>query len=405
LARDAYFGAGDISVLPQTGRALDLSRDGVLIRTARPLPEGTAIEVELRPEKWVPGQALILTRGRVARIVDCGNGDYDMGVQLHVASGPGSTVANAGGAPSSVRDLGSLMANLRPRDAAYAHTHRLGWGGGYSKHVRFKEAKPKTPWWNSWRWPLLFLAAGLLSLLLWPALLTDLRPDGNLDRYQANPAPAIEYREPPETIEAPVGTTPNSGASGNTAEPLQPLRATEPPVTNRPWPEPNRTIMRDADYPRAEQTSRDEPAYSFYGRSQGAPPNPYADSSGVVLEVDRATHRMRLFMDGALQHSFAIGLGRDGTTPAGEFTVGNKLTDPDWYNGGDVVPAGAPENPLGRRWLGLARDGALSPYGIHATADLNSVGRNDSRGCIRVAPDDAETIFRLCPIGARVVIR
>jgi L,D-transpeptidase ErfK/SrfK len=114
---------------------------------------------------------------------------------------------------------------------------------------------------------------------------------------------------------------------------------------------------------------------------------------------------MTLYVNGQRREQFTIGLGEGESTPKGDFTIGTKLTDPDWFNRGEVVPAGDPDNLIGKRWLGLARNGALTPYGIHPTNDLNSLGGDKSRGCIRVTESDANTLFRLCPVGTKVVIR
>ncbi len=409
LAREAYFGSGNIDILPQSGHAIDVSRDGVLIRTARPLPEGTAIEVEMRPDRWQAGAQMILTRGRVARTVDRGNGDYDMGVHLHVSPSNGTSFSSPRDAKHAINDVGSLMANLRPQTVSQIHAHRSSWGSTLPRPVRFREsgkhAQAPTGW-KVWRWPLAMLAAGVLLMLLWPWLLRDAKPDANLKRHPANSAfePIIREMQPPRKVE--VRPTDQQDDPKNEFE--EPLPETTPPVTDLAWPRPARLMVHDADYPRRE--ANDEPrsanrdsSDSFHGRS-GKQWSGYGAASGVVLDVDRRTHTMRLLVDGALREEFAIGLGRAGSTPSGEYAIGNKLTNPDWYNGGDVVRAGDPDNPIGRRWLGLAREGTLTPFGIHATDDIDSVGGNRSRGCIRVVPEDADTLFRLCPVGTRVVI-
>lgn len=415
LERDAYFGSGNIEVLPQTGQAVDVSRDGVLIRTSRPLPEGTAIEVEMRPDRWEMGAELILARGRVARIVDRGNGDYDMGVSLNVSPGYQTPFATTHDAKSAIDDLGSLMANLSPRAIAHTQAHRKGWGGTLPRRVRFRESGGNAPalsGWKAWRWPLASLAIGvLLALLLWPWLLRDVQPDANFQHYPGRQAsePANRDSIPPrEIVVYPVVPTPEHSDNPVSPQTVDPMPKTTPPVTDLAWPEPARSMVRDADYPAARRTDDDGPSDSFYGRSE-SPQNAavaaqFSAVSGVVLDVDRQAHRMRLFVDGALRAEFRIGLGRGGSTPNGEFTIGNKLTNPDWYNGGDVVRAGDPKNPIGRRWMGLSRNGTSTPYGIHPTNDLSSVGDNRSQGCIRVRPQDADTLFRLVPVGARVVI-
>ena len=86
------------------------------------------------------------------------------------------------------------------------------------------------------------------------------------------------------------------------------------------------------------------------------------------------------------------------------FRIDAKITRPDWYDGGRVVSSDDPRNPLGHRWLGLAQSGTATSYGIHSTSEAQSIGRSTSRGCIRMRPEDVETVFRFCPIGTPVSI-
>ena len=99
-----------------------------------------------------------------------------------------------------------------------------------------------------------------------------------------------------------------------------------------------------------------------------------------------------------------MGLGHEDLTPEGDYEIVNKITEPDWYHRGETVRAGDPRNPLGKRWMGLGSGDTASSYGIHPTQDPDSIGKPSSRGCIRMRPEDAETIFRVCPIGTPVRI-
>ena len=124
----------------------------------------------------------------------------------------------------------------------------------------------------------------------------------------------------------------------------------------------------------------------------------------LSVEVDTARYVLRIIENGGVVRRFPVGLGRNGTTPLGDFEIANKITNPDWYNRGEVVPAGDPENPLGSRWMGLGTDGKATSYGIHPTSEAESIGKNESQGCVRMRPADAEEVFRRCPIGTPVRI-
>jgi lipoprotein-anchoring transpeptidase ErfK/SrfK len=136
---------------------------------------------------------------------------------------------------------------------------------------------------------------------------------------------------------------------------------------------------------------------------RAASPAEYPPDS-VVIHVAKRDHILSIQSGDALLARFPVGLGRNNATPEGEFLIANKVTDPDWSDRGRIVKAGDPENPLGRHWLGLERDGRVTPYGIHPTNEPHSIGANMSRGCIRMRPADAEAVFQWCPVGTKVII-
>lgn len=101
--------------------------------------------------------------------------------------------------------------------------------------------------------------------------------------------------------------------------------------------------------------------------------------------------------------SFPVGLGEKGLTPVGSFTIkeNSKLIDPHWVNPrtGEKFDAKDPKNPIGERWLGLEgvdeKSKAYTGYGIHGTIDPQSVGREMSMGCVRMASADVELVYEL----------
>ncbi len=130
-----------------------------------------------------------------------------------------------------------------------------------------------------------------------------------------------------------------------------------------------------------------------------------APGDGVRVEVDAGDHAMRVWRGGALLAEYPVGLGRDGATPKGAFRIATKVSDPAWYpEGGRVVPAGDPANPIGAQWMGLAAGRDPTGVGIHPTAHPASIGEDASRGCVRMRPSDAASLFRLVPVGTPVVI-
>jgi lipoprotein-anchoring transpeptidase ErfK/SrfK len=132
-------------------------------------------------------------------------------------------------------------------------------------------------------------------------------------------------------------------------------------------------------------------------------PSPSRGAS-IEVRIDRARFTLTVLRGGVPMRAFAVGVGENGATPSGRFGIANKLTDPGWYNRGNVVPAGDPTNPIGHRWMGLGGDEGATSIGIHPSAESVSIGAGVSQGCIRMWPEDAESLFRLCLVGTRVTV-
>jgi L,D-transpeptidase ErfK/SrfK len=136
---------------------------------------------------------------------------------------------------------------------------------------------------------------------------------------------------------------------------------------------------------------------------------PYDAGHRVVVNVGE----MRLYFFGpepGRVRSWPIGVGREAhQTPLGVIDVTELRPNPTWYptpgQRADspelpaAVPPG-PNNPLGAYAIRVGWDG----YNIHGTNKPESVGRLRSRGCIRLYPEDIETLFGLVKIGDSVRI-
>lgn len=117
--------------------------------------------------------------------------------------------------------------------------------------------------------------------------------------------------------------------------------------------------------------------------------------------VDLKSYTLTVHAHGWYVRHYSIGIGKDGKTPVGVFTVKEKLENPEWYDpDGGVVDADDPDNPLGEYWLGLGNH-----IGIHGTIDPDTIGRAASRGCIHLGDKDIEDVFGLLSVGSQVKIR
>lgn len=129
----------------------------------------------------------------------------------------------------------------------------------------------------------------------------------------------------------------------------------------------------------------------------------------TIITVDRRTFTLRLFKNLRLAKRYGIALGAAGyDTPSGRYAIQNKQVNPAWYVpnsawagslAGTVVPAGAPNNPLKARWMGI-----VNGVGIHGTAEEWSIGSRASHGCIRMRVADVIDLYRRVPVGTPVLI-
>lgn len=117
--------------------------------------------------------------------------------------------------------------------------------------------------------------------------------------------------------------------------------------------------------------------------------------------VDVSDFELTIHLQGYYVKRYSVGVGKDGTTPLGKFAVRDKLENPVYYGPeGNVIGADDPTNPLGERWIDIG-----DSYGIHGTIDPESIGRAESRGCIRLRSEDVAEVYDLLEIGSEVVIR
>ena len=144
---------------------------------------------------------------------------------------------------------------------------------------------------------------------------------------------------------------------------------------------------------------------------------PDAERSGLVLNLPE----MRLYyfpepesgeIPVVITHPVSVGR-MDWETPLGITRIASKKKDPTWTppqslkeealaDGNvlpDVVPAG-PDNPLGRYAMRLGIPGYL----IHSTNKPYGVGMRVTHGCVRMYPEDIESLFDKIPIGTPVQI-
>lgn len=139
---------------------------------------------------------------------------------------------------------------------------------------------------------------------------------------------------------------------------------------------------------------------------------PDAPREGIVINLSEL--RLYYYSAEGIVETYPISVGRDGfSTPVGLTRTTIKVKDPHWSPPSsmrkeaaargepapEVVPPG-PDNPLGRHAILLG----LPSYLIHGTNKPEGVGMRVSRGCIRMFPEDIESLYERVPSGTQVNI-
>lgn len=139
---------------------------------------------------------------------------------------------------------------------------------------------------------------------------------------------------------------------------------------------------------------------------------PDAPREGIVINLSEL--RLYYYSEPGVVETYPISVGReDFATPVGVTRTTIKVKDPHWSPPASmraeaaargepapaVVPPG-PDNPLGRHAILLG----IPSYLIHGTNRPDGVGMRVSRGCIRMFPEDIESLYNRVPSGTQVNI-
>ena len=143
-----------------------------------------------------------------------------------------------------------------------------------------------------------------------------------------------------------------------------------------------------------------------------APRAPLAGVEVASIEVDRAARTVRAFdAGGKLVAAYPASVGStDMPAPEGTWAVQAVAPAPVYYYdpkrlnfgqgeaAGKLKVAAGPNNPVGSTWIDLTKD----TYGIHGTPDPETIGKQQSHGCVRLTNWDAAELGKVVRKGATV---
>lgn len=127
-----------------------------------------------------------------------------------------------------------------------------------------------------------------------------------------------------------------------------------------------------------------------------------------TLAISKSRNDLVVKVNDRFFKRYRVGTGKFGTTPVGTFVIADKIEQPPWWRpDGKMIPFGDKENVLGTRWMSLQATGTTNVvrgYGLHGTWEPETIGKQASAGCVRLANSEVEELFLLIPSGTRVVI-
>ena len=129
-----------------------------------------------------------------------------------------------------------------------------------------------------------------------------------------------------------------------------------------------------------------------------------------TIVVKTAERRLYLVLGDGEAIRYTVAVGRPGKQWQGKAQVNGKYVQPAWTppaevkadnpNLPDVIPGGAPNNPMGVAAMTLSG----GEYAIHGTNRPESIGKFASYGCIRMLNQDITDLFARVDVGTQVVV-
>jgi lipoprotein-anchoring transpeptidase ErfK/SrfK len=134
-----------------------------------------------------------------------------------------------------------------------------------------------------------------------------------------------------------------------------------------------------------------------------------AYDAGTIV-VKTSERKLYLVLGHGQVLSYPIAVGKPGKTWTGVTYIAGKQLKPAWSppleirmdkpGMPQVIPAGAPDNPMGAAAMLLAYD----EYAIHGTNNPNSIGTFASYGCFRMHNRDILDLYSRVDVGTPVVV-
>ena len=171
----------------------------------------------------------------------------------------------------------------------------------------------------------------------------------------------------------PTGGTPSAQAKSTTPAPKLKLDTdVAPPATGQGAAKPEATTA---------QPGTDQVKPTPEGDAAAAGSNPAG--SQILVNIDKSTQEMTVFVDGIEQYTWKVSTGRpEYATPSGTYTptsMNEMWYSKQWDN-----------SPMPHA-IFFMKDG----HAIHGTHEVKNLGKAASHGCVRISPENAAILYDL----------
>ena len=123
------------------------------------------------------------------------------------------------------------------------------------------------------------------------------------------------------------------------------------------------------------------------GAPEESPSGAFEDENStrpkILVEIDKPTQEMKVFIDGVERYTWEVSTGLRGyDTPSGKYTA--RSMNEIWYS---------------KQWDDAPMPHAIfftkKGHAVHGTTETKHLGKPASHGCVRLAPENARTLFAL----------
>ena len=119
------------------------------------------------------------------------------------------------------------------------------------------------------------------------------------------------------------------------------------------------------------------------GSAQAAAPTEKPAAHSILINIDKSTQQMTVFVDGVQKYDWPVSTGKRGySTPSGTFTA--MSMNEIWYS---------------KEWDNAPMPHAIffmkDGHAIHGSYEVKHLGQPASHGCVRIAPQNATLLYEL----------